>query len=137
MLAGVERIQRGGTLFAIVVRSNFEFSGVNFVTNPESSQQIAYMRHDKGKTIPPHYHNDVRRVVHYTREVLIIRRGSLKCDLYDDQQQFLESVIINQGDLIALTSGGHGFVALTEIEMIEIKQGPYAGADDKTHFSPT
>ena len=33
-----------------------------------------------------------------------------------------------------MVSGGHGFQALEEVEMIEVKQGPYAGDEDKKRF---
>ena len=33
-----------------------------------------------------------------------------------------------------LISGGHGFKVLDEVEMIEVKQGPYAGEQDKIRF---
>ncbi len=36
--------------------------------------------------------------------------------------------------MILLITGGHGFEVLEEIEMIEVKQGPYSGEDDKTRF---
>ena len=42
--------------------------------------------------------------------------------------------ILQTGDVILLASGGHGFTMLEETEMIEVKQGPYAGEKDKTRF---
>ena len=33
-----------------------------------------------------------------------------------------------------LVSGGHGFSVLEEVEMIEVKQGPYSGDADKKRF---
>ena len=33
-----------------------------------------------------------------------------------------------------MISGGHGFKVLEDLEMFEIKQGPYAGDMDKTRF---
>ena len=36
--------------------------------------------------------------------------------------------------MILLAVGGHGFEVLEEIEMIEVKQGPYAGDLDKQRF---
>ena len=39
--------------------------------------------------------------------------------------------------MILLVSGGHGFECLDEVEMLEVKQGPYAGEEDKTRFEPT
>ena len=57
-------------------------------------------------------------------------------DFYDDDQNYLESRILNQGDVVLLAFGGHGFEMLEASEMIEVKQGPYAGEGDKTRFSP-
>ncbi len=31
--------------------------------------------------------------------------------------------------------GGHGFEVLEDVEMFEVKQGPYVGDSDKTRFS--
>ena len=35
-----------------------------------------------------------------------------------------------------LAYGGHGFEMLEDSEMIEVKQGPYAGEMDKIRFNP-
>ncbi len=43
--------------------------------------------------------------------------------------------MLQTGDVILLVSGGHGFVVLEEVEMIEVKQGPYSGDADKKRFS--
>jgi hypothetical protein len=34
-----------------------------------------------------------------------------------------------------LAHGGHGFKVLKEVQMIEVKQGPYSLAEDKTKFN--
>jgi hypothetical protein len=39
--------------------------------------------------------------------------------------------------VILLSYGGHGFEMLERTEMIEVKQGPYAGDQDKTRFEST
>nr|WP_258560849.1 hypothetical protein [Cylindrospermopsis raciborskii] len=87
-----------------------------------------------GKIIQPHVHNPVPREVIYTQEVLFIKRGKLRVDFYNDQQEYLESRVLQTGDVILLITGGHGFEVLEEIEMIEVKQGPYVGDKDKTRF---
>jgi hypothetical protein len=92
------------------------------------------MRHPTGKIIYPHVHNPVPREVIYTQEVLFIKAGKLRVDFYSDQQQYLESRILEASDTILLITGGHGFEVLEEIEMIEVKQGPYVGEQDKTRF---
>jgi hypothetical protein len=92
------------------------------------------MRHPAGKLIAPHVHNPVPREVQFTQEVLFIRQGKLLVDFYDAGQRYIESQILEAGDVILLIQGGHGFEVLEEIEMIEVKQGPFAGEHDKTNF---
>jgi mannose-6-phosphate isomerase-like protein (cupin superfamily) len=130
----IEQIASGSTLLAIIIRREFSKPGIHFFTPDDFSQQLAYMQHPAGKVIDPHVHNPVPRQVHYTQEVLLLKRGRLKVDFYDDQQFYLESRLLEAGDVILLAAGGHGFEALEEIEMIEVKQGPYAGDMDKTRF---
>lgn len=130
----IERVERDGVLFSIVVRREFREPGVHFFTPSSLSQQLAYMRHPAGTTIPPHVHNPVRREVHFTQEVLLIRSGVLRVDFYDGGRQYLESTLLRSGDMILLVEGGHGFESLEEVEMIEVKQGPFVGDGDKTRF---
>jgi len=86
--------------------------------------------------IPPHVHNAVQRNVHFTQEVLVIKSGKVRVDYYDDDRSYLESRILCQGDVVLLAYGGHGFEMLENSEMIEVKQGPYAGEMDKIRFEP-
>jgi mannose-6-phosphate isomerase-like protein (cupin superfamily) len=130
----LETITLQGQTFAIIIRADYTASGVTFFTPPDFSQQLAYMNHPRGKIIEPHVHNPVSREVHYTQEVLFIRQGRLRVDFYDEERNYLESRELSAGDVILLAGGGHGFEVLDEIEMIEVKQGPYAGDADKTRF---
>ena len=125
-----------GLLLALIVRHNYDKPGISFFTPDDYSQQLAYMHHPAGHVILPHVHNEVKREVLYTKEVLVIKKGKLRCDFYSNEKEYLESVIIETGDVILLVSGGHGFECLEETEMFEIKQGPYAGENDKTRFEP-
>ncbi len=130
----VYSIRHGDQLLAVIVSHQFDQPGISFFTPSELSQQLAYMHHPAGKMIEPHVHNPVRREVQFTQETLLIRRGKLRVDFYDDQQNYLESRILEAGDVILLIRGGHGFEVLEELEMFEVKQGPYAGDNDKTRF---
>jgi len=131
----IETLRKGDQLLAVIVSGKFREPGIHFFTPNDLSQQLAYMRHPQGKVIDPHVHNPVERSVSFTQEVLFIKRGKLRVDFYDNDQQYLESRILEEGDVILLATGGHGFEVLEEIEMIEVKQGPYAGDQDKTRFT--
>jgi len=130
----IERFHHNDTELALIIRRSFAKDGVEFFTPDDYSQQIGYMKRPTGHLIPPHVHNPVPREVHYTREVLIIRSGQLRVDLYTEDAVYVESAVLEAGDIILLASGGHGFEVLEETEMIEVKQGPYAGDGDKTRF---
>jgi hypothetical protein len=132
----VEYIKHNDQIFAIIISSNFNEKGIKFFTPDDFSQQLGYMCHPAGKIIEPHFHNPVERNVVYTQEVLYIKRGKIKVNFYDEQKVFLSDRILQTGDVILLANGGHGFEVLEEIEMIEIKQGPYQGDSDKTRFNP-
>lgn len=130
-----ERIVDGNDrMLAFIIRKDFSEPGITFFTEPNLSQQLAFMRHPLGKVIDPHIHREVQRSVFYTQETLVIRRGRLRVDFYNDDRSFLSSRILEGGDVILLICGGHGFEVLEEIEMIEVKQGPYAGDADKVRF---
>lgn len=92
------------------------------------------MHHPTGKTIDAHVHNMVHRNVVLTQEVLFIKKGILRVDFYDEYEDYLESRNLLAGDVILLISGGHGFKVIEEVEMIEVKQGPYSGEQDKKRF---
>lgn len=121
-------------ILAIVISHKFNNPGIHFFTPNHYSQQLAYMNHPVGKVIQPHVHNPVTREVCSTQEVLMIKRGRLRVDFYSNYQEYLESLILEAGDVILLVSGGHGFEALDPVEMIEIKQGPYLEGQDRTRF---
>lgn len=130
----IEQIEHDGQTLAIVVSHRFHQDGIHFFTPGDYSQQLAFMRHPSGHIIEPHVHNPVPREVHYTQEVLFIRKGRLRVDFYSEQRDYLESRVLEAGDTILLITGGHGFEVLEEIEMLEVKQGPYVGDQDKTRF---
>ena len=133
-MENIKQIEHNGKILAIIISNDYSKDGVEFFTPNDFSQQLAYMKHPKGKRIDAHTHNVVPREVSYTKEVLVIRKGKLRVDFYEDDQTCIESHIVNQGDIILLAFGGHGFECLEEVEMVEIKQGPYLGEQDKVRF---
>ena len=122
------------SVLAMVVKHDFNQDGIHFFTPDDYSQQLAYMHHRAGHVIEPHVHNEVRREVLYTKEVLVIKSGKMRCDFYNDAKAYIMSIIVETGDVLLLVSGGHGFVCLEDTEFFEVKQGPYTGEADKTRF---
>lgn len=130
----IEKVIHDHKVLAIIIRSDYHEDGIHFLTEEDYSQQLAYMHHPKGKIIDAHVHNFESRNVVYTQEVLVIRKGVIRVDFYQENRSYIESYILYAGDIILLASGGHGFEVLEEVEMVEIKQGPYLGERDKVKF---
>jgi hypothetical protein len=132
----IEKIVHEGKLLSIIIRANYRKDGIEFFTPDTFSQQIGYMKRPGNYVIPPHTHNTVQRDVYFTQEVILVKSGKIRVDFYDDDQTYLESRILSPGDVVLLAYGGHGFEMLDESEIIEVKQGPYAGELDKVRFDP-
>ena len=134
MQSFIEEVKIDGVVAAIIVRSGFRPDGIQFVTPDDYSQQLGYMRRPAGYVIQPHIHLQVDRKASFTQEVLYMRKGRVRVDFYREDESYVDSREIVTGDVILLSTGGHGFEMLEESELIEVKQGPYL--DDKRRFTP-
>jgi hypothetical protein len=130
----IKHITYKDEFIALIISSQFHQPGINFFTPHDFSQQLAYISHPAGEAIQPHVHNVITREVKRTQEVLLIKKGKLRVDFYNNQQEYMESYVVESGDVVLLVDGGHGFEVIEDIEMLEIKQGPYTGEQDKTKF---
>ena len=130
----LENVFEGEKLLAIILRTTFKKEGIDFFTPPDFSQQLGYMNRPKGYKIQPHIHQKIERKIQFTQEVLFIKKGLVRVDFYKSDKTYLISKLLKQGDVILLSSGGHGFEMLENSEIIEVKQGPFAGNIDKTRF---
>ena len=131
----IETITHGIEPIALIIRAEYDKPGIQFFTPANFSQQVAAMTRPQGHKIAAHVHNLLVRQVLYTQEVLVIRRGKVKVNLYSSNHEFINEKILKTGDVILLCGGGHSLEMLEETSMIEVKQGPYAGDNDKTRFS--
>ena len=131
----IEKIIYKKKLLALIVRGKYRNrKGVTFFTPNESTQQFGYMKHKKKHVIKPHLHKKRVTKISYTTEVILIFKGKLRVDFYNHYKKYLFSKILKEKDIIMLVHGGHGFKVLKNIEMLEIKQGPYSLTKDKIKF---
>ncbi len=131
----IEKIFYKKKLFALIVRGKYrKKNGINFFTPKDSTQQFGYMKHKKNHIVEPHRHNKRLTKILTTTEVILLLKGVLRVDFYDNKKKYIFSKTIKEKDIIMLVHGGHGFKALTNVEMIEVKQGPYSLTKDKMKF---
>ena len=131
----VDRIDDGrGTLLAIVLRATGEPDSTTFVTPHDAGLQLGLIVYPADGEVPRHRHYPIERHLVGTPEVLIVRKGRCRVDLYDDDRRLVATREIGEGDVVVLLSGGHGFHMLEDTVLLEVKQGPYPGRDEKDRF---
>ena len=131
----IEKIFNQKKLYALIVRNSYKKKkGVSFFTDKNATQQFGYMNHKKNYIILPHRHNKRQSKILLTTEVIIILKGILRVDFYNNKEKYLFSKKLYSNDLIMLSNGGHGFKVLKNVKMIEVKQGPYSLSMDKVKF---
>ena len=131
----IEKIIHKKKLLALIVRGTYrKKKGITFFTPNESTQQFGYMKHNKKYIIRPHLHKKRLTKIYHTTEVILLMKGILRVDFYNQFKKYLFSKILKEKDIIMLVHGGHGFKVLKNVEMLEIKQGPYNLIKDKIKF---
>ena len=122
-------------MLALIVRGKYRNKkGIHFFTPENATQQFCYMKHKKKHIIKPHLHQKRLTKILSTTEVILIMKGVLRVDFYNQKKKYLYSKILKKNDIIMLVHGGHGFKVLKNVEMLEIKQGPYSISKDKVKF---
>ncbi|MFH0786409.1 MAG: hypothetical protein V2B13_02210 [Pseudomonadota bacterium] len=130
----VEKIQADGKPIAIIVRNEFKQPGVTFFSPFEFSQQLGILVHPPGHEVKAHVHNVIARDVRVTQEVLHIIEGKVEITLFTENKQYITSRLLTTGDTVLLAFGGHGIKIVQPSKILEVKQGPYAGKEDKEFF---
>ena len=131
----IEKVYYKKRLLALIVRRQFrKKKGINFFTPKETTQQFGYMKHKKGHIVKPHRHNKRLTKIIRTTEVILLLKGSLRADFYNEKKKYLFSKIIKANDIITLIQGSHGFKTIEPLEMLEVKQGPFQKNNDKIKF---
>ncbi len=125
-----EKIEDGGLVLAIALRDEEWGKGLNFISSDSDYQQVGVWSYDKGKRLEPHIHLNAPRTVSHTQEVLFVKQGRLRADVYTTKRALLKSVVLKKGDVMILLNGGHGYEILEDdTRVLEVKNGPYVGPE--------
>jgi hypothetical protein len=130
----VELITADGQPLCYVIRGQVHPSNTTFITPPEAKQQVGFIVYRKGGVIARHVHRPLERHIIGMAEVVVVRSGSCQIEVYDEQENLVAVRDLHQNDVVLMVGGGHGFKILEDTILLEIKQGPYLGADDKRLF---
>ena len=130
----LEIISSGDQPLAYIIRNRFLPQRTTFVTQPEFKQQLGYIVYPAGAVIPRHVHLPLKREIVGTSEVILIRQGRCEVEIYTDQKELVATRELAAGDIVLMVNGGHGFRMIEDTVLLEVKQGPYTGLDEKERF---
>lgn len=116
---------------AIVIRSESRVDGIEFFSPESYPQQLGLMARAKGYVVEAHSHKIIPRQIELTQEILLIRSGSCEVKLFNENGEVIFVITLLSGDVILLAHGAHQVEMLEDCEILEIKQGPYLGPNDK------
>jgi hypothetical protein len=134
MDSAAEVIEAGGEVLCYLLRRTVRPTHTLFVTPPEARQQVGFIVYPRDGVVRRHAHRPIERHLVGMSEVLVVQSGQCQLDLYDQDHVLVASRVLEQGDVVVLTGGGHGLRMLEDTVLLEIKQGPYLGVDDKELF---
>ena len=123
-------IEENGIIFAKKISLDNIEKGLCFYSNDEDFIQVGTWNYEKGRYLAAHNHNIVERKINRTNEVIIILNGKLKIDIYNENDEKIAELEAKKNDLLIMMNGGHGYHILEDnTKVIEIKNGPYLGAE--------
>jgi len=128
----LERILSNGKPLAYIIRAELDPKETTFVTPPEFKQQVGFVVYPAGGEIKRHV--ILERHLVGTSEVIIVRQGRCEIDIYNDERELVSTRQLRPGDIMLMVGGGHGFRMHEDTVLLEVKQGPYTGIDEKERF---
>jgi hypothetical protein len=103
--------------------------GVNFPTSDEQEFQFGFGVIDEDKTLVPHIHKRVERIVQTTSEFLYVVNGLMTIEIYSEDETHVQTISLSDNQALLQHFGGHKITLQKGTKYFEIKQGPYYGHD--------
>jgi len=129
-MSGQRVIEAGGRRLAIYLPASSWVKGLTFFSEDKDVLQVGVWGYDKGKRRQPHIHNEVRRDISRTQEVIFVKSGKIAANIFDEKGDFVERIELGSGDTLIYLQGGHGYEILEDdTYVLEVKNGPYPGAE--------
>ena len=118
------------TKIAIQLNADEFKDGLTFFSAEEDFLQVGSWKYPQGKKLLAHIHNPAPRTIQWTQEFVFVVKGELQATLYDKDSTLIETLRLGPHDGLVLLAGGHGYEILKDdTVVIEVKNGPYVGAE--------
>jgi hypothetical protein len=123
-------VEKNGARLAMKLEDQDFAPGLSFFTADEDFIQVGSWRYPAGKVLAAHNHNRAPRSLDRTQEAVIVLRGRVRAEVFDEEDALAGHLEAGPGEMLVLFHGGHGYQILEDDTLaIEVKNGPYPGAD--------
>lgn len=124
-------VKDGSSILARYIPAEDAWSnGLNFFSDDSEFVQVGSWVYQAQKELLAHTHNHLDKVAGWTQEVLYIRKGKIRANIYNSAELKVSEIVASEGDVLILLAGGHGYSILEDgTQVLEIKNGPYLGAE--------
>ena len=129
-------IKKGDTTYAQIFHAVSANGSIRFLTEQQDEFQLGVMERSAGYQVKPHTHPREEKIARGLTEFLYIEKGAIRVTVFDEEWKELGQETLGVGDFLLFLRGGHSIDVLEECRMIEVKQGPYPGAENAKHFRP-
>lgn len=119
----MDRIYQHNKLLAIRIK-NIPYGSVP-VTEGSEPLQLVTLKHPQGTYLQAHLHTPKKRVTKSLQECLIVKKGKVRLDLYDENKKLFKKILLSEGQTLIMVRGGYGIHLLKDSELIEVKNGPF------------
>jgi hypothetical protein len=119
---------------AYIIRAELSPDKTMFLTPTSFNFQVGFVVYPAGGEVKRHLHKKLERCITGTTELIMIKTGHCEIDIYNDDRQLVTTRELAPGDIVLTINGGHGFRMQEDTTLVEVKQGPYSGVDEKDRF---
>jgi hypothetical protein len=132
----MKEITKDGRALARHITAEDLAGGLSFFSKDQDPIQLGAWNYGAGVELKRHIHNEVARTILRTQEVLVVLNGSVEAVIYDLDGTEVAKLIVKSGEVLVLLDSGHGYRILEDgTRVIEVKNGPYLGAEiDRRRF---
>ena len=126
----IKIIQDGEQVLAKLIPESAWEEGLSFFSNDNDFIQVGTWNYSQGKKLLGHIHNKVERKIDRTQEVIFVKQGRIEARIYNLEEKLIDTFEVEAGQVLILLSCGHGYTILEDnTQVLEVKNGPYLGAD--------
>ncbi|MBQ2984039.1 MAG: hypothetical protein IJD57_04515 [Candidatus Gastranaerophilales bacterium] len=111
-------ITQNNILYAKVIRNIDDLSSDVVFSEENDSIQLSLKTYSQNEKTGAHFHNSYNEKTTRTDEIMLVQKGKIRVDFYNEIGAYIKSVYAQKGDVIIAYKGGHNVVIVEEAKIL-------------------